>query len=228
MKIISIIPVRGGSKGIPRKNLIKINKKSLLEYTVTASQKSKLIDRTIVCTEDKGIARVAKRLKSEVVNRPKRLATDIILAEPSIEFVLNYLKEENYIPDIIVFLQNTSPLRNEKDIDGAINMIKKGYDSVISGFKIHTYSWIQKKNTIKPLNYNFKKRGQRQNDEFEILQENGAMFITTYNSFMKSKNRISGKIGFYRMPIERSYNIDTPEDLKDMRNFLKEYSKVNK
>lgn len=222
MKIISIIPVRGGSKGIPRKNLVKICGKTMLEYSINASQKSKLVNRTIVCTEDKKIARVAKKLKSEIIMRPKNLATDEMLAEPSIELVLNELKEkENFIPDLIVFLQNTSPLRNAKDIDGGIKMIKKGFDSVISGFSIHTYLWTQNKKTIRPLNYDFNKRGQRQDDGFEILQENGAMFISTYKAFIQSKRRISGKIGFYKMPLERSYNIDTLEDLKDLRSFLK-------
>lgn len=222
MKIISVIPVRGGSKRIPRKNLVKICGKTMLEYSINASQKSKLVNRTIVCTEDKKIARVAKKLKSEIIMRPKNLATDEMLAEPSIELVLNELKEkENFIPDLIVFLQNTSPLRNAKDIDGGIKMIKKGFDSVISGFSIHTYLWTQNKKTIRPLNYDFNKRGQRQDDGFEILQENGAMFISTYKAFIQSKRRISGKIGFYKMPLERSYNIDTLEDLKDLRSFLK-------
>ena len=222
MKIISIIPVRGNSKGIPRKNLVNICGKTMLEYSINASQKSKLVNRTIVCTEDKEIARVAKKLKSEIIMRPKNLATDKILAEPSIELVLNQLKEkEDFIPDLIVFLQNTSPLRNAEDIDGGIKMIKKGFDSVISGFSIHTYLWKQNKKIIRPLNYDFNKRGQRQDDGFEILQENGAMFISTYKAFIQSKTRISGKIGFYKMPLERSYNIDTLEDLKDLRNYLK-------
>ncbi len=222
MKIISVIPVRGGSKGIPRKNLVKICGKTMLEYSINASQKSKLVNRTIVCTEDKKIARVAKKLKSEIIMRPKNLATDEMLAEPSIELVLNELKEkENFIPDLIVFLQNTSPLRNAKDIDGGIKMIKKGFDSVISGFSIHTYLWTQNKKTIRPLNHDFTKRRSRQTDRFEILQENGAMFISTYKAFIQSKRRISGKIGFYKMPLERSYNIDTLEDLKDLRSFLK-------
>ena len=92
---------------------------------------------------------------------------------------------------------------------------------MISGFSIHTYLWTQYKKTIRPLNYDFNKRGQRQDDGFEILQENGAMFISTYKAFIQSKRRISGKIGFYKMPLERSYNIDTLEDLKDLRSFLK-------
>ena len=184
--------------------------------------KTKCDDDTAAHLVKSKIAELAKELKSEVIMRPKNLATDEILAEPSIELVLNELKErENFVPDIIVFLQNTSPLRNAKDIDGGIKMIRNGFDSVISGFSIHTYFWIQNKKTIKPLNYNFKKRGQRQDDDFEILQENGAMFISTYKAFIQSKRRISGKIGFYKMPLERSYNIDTLEDLKDLRSFLK-------
>lgn len=222
MKVLSIIPARGGSKRIPRKNLIKINGKSMLEYTVTSSLNSKLVDRTIVCTEDNEIAREAMRIGSEVVIRPPELATDTILAEQSIQFVLGKLKnDEGYVPDIILLLQNTSPLRNATDIDGAIKTLLQGFDSVLTGFSIHTYFWKQCKKTIKPLNYNIKKRPKKQKEREKILQENGALFATTYSAFMKSKCRISGRIGFYRMPIDRSYNIDTPEDLKELRKYFK-------
>ena len=121
MEILSIIPARGGSKGIPLKNIIKINKKPLLYYTINASLKSKLVTRTIVSTDHEKISKIAKSLGAEVIKRPKKLANDHIALEPSISQILDHLKKtENYKPDIILILQNTSPLRNSKHVDEAL------------------------------------------------------------------------------------------------------------
>jgi N-acylneuraminate cytidylyltransferase len=222
MEILSIIPARGGSKGIPLKNIVLINKKPLLYYTVKASLKSKLVTRTIVSTDDEHISKVAKALGSEVIKRPKKLANDHISLEPSISQILDHLKKiENYKPDIILILQNTSPLRNSKHIDEALTLLKKrNYDSVLSGFSYYTFLWKKRKDsTVKPLNYNPRKRPNHQKMD-EQLYENGALFATTYDAFKKSGCRISGRIGFYKMPIELSYNIDTFDDLEDVKRIM--------
>ena len=126
MKVLSIIPARGGSKGIPLKNLVLLNQKPLLYYTVIASLKSKIINKTVVSTDNKKIGKVALKLGAEVVYRPKKLATDTTALEPVIEHVLNYLnRHQNYTPDIIVILQNTSPLRTAKHIDEALTLMRK-------------------------------------------------------------------------------------------------------
>lgn len=224
MKILSIIPARGGSKGIPLKNLAQINGKSLLYYTITASLNSKFINRTIVSTDHKKIANEARKFGAEIVMRPKNLANDTVSLEPVIMHVLEHLQQtECYIPDVIILLQNTSPLRTAKHVDAALTlMIKRKYDSILSGFLIHTFLWKYKQNkTIKPLSYDPKKRPNRQNMS-EQLFENGAIFATKYNSFIKSKCRISGKIGFYKMPLELSYNVDNPNDLSDIVKIFKE------
>ncbi len=222
MEVLSIIPARGGSKGIPSKNIVKINNKPLLYYTVDASLKSKFVNRTIVSTDDKKIKKVALSLGTEVIVRPKKLANDTIGLEPTINHVLEYLKtNENYTPDIILILQNTSPLRNSTHIDEALTLFKnKKYDSMLSGFSYYTFLWKKKKDSsIKPLSYDPNKRPNHQKMD-EQLYENGAFFITTLNAFKKSKCRISGKIGFYKMPIELSYNIDTIEDLNDVKRIM--------
>ena len=99
-------------------------------------------------------------------------------------------------------------------------MKKENYDSILSGFSIHTFLWKKTKNTIMPIDYNPKQRPNRQKMD-EQLFENGAIFATKTNNFIKSKSRISGKIGFYTMPLESSYNIDSYADLKLIRRFLK-------
>ena len=113
MKILAIIPSRGGSVEIPLKNIIRINKKPLQFYTISAALESKLITRTIVSTDDDRIARRAISLGAEVMKRPQKFATNDALIEPAIRQILKNLeKKEKYIPDIVVLLQNTSPLRN--------------------------------------------------------------------------------------------------------------------
>ena len=222
MKVLSIIPARGGSKGIPLKNLVMLNRKPLLYYTVTASLKSKIINKTVVSTDNKKISKIALKLGAEVIYRPTKLATDTTSLEPVIEHVLNYLNvHQGYNPEIIVILQNTSPLRTAKHIDEALTLMKRqNYDSILSGFSIHTFLWKQSKKTITPLDYNPKKRPNRQNIH-EQLFENGAIFATKTRCFIKNNCRISGKIGFYKMPLENSYNVDSYDDLRSIRKFLK-------
>jgi len=99
-------------------------------------------------------------------------------------------------------------------------MKKKKYDSILSGFSIHTFLWKQFKNSIKPLDYDPKRRPIRQKSG-EQLFENGAIFATKTNCFTKSNCRISGKIGFYKMPLESSYNIDSYDDLRSIKKFFK-------
>lgn len=221
MKVLSIIPARGGSKAIPLKNLVRINHKPLLYYTVTASLRSKFVTRTIVSTDHPKIVKVAKSLGAEVIKRPKEFSGDTSSVELSLEHVVNHLKEtENYIPNIIVLLQNTSPLRNSKHIDEALKLMKKeNYDSIISGFSTHTFFWEKYKKWIKPVNYDPLRRPNRQ-ELPEQFFENGAIFATKYKNFIKSHCRISGKIGFYKMPLELSYNIDTLEDLNSLKKFF--------
>ena len=222
MEILAIIPARGGSKGIPFKNIIKIEKKPLLYYTVNAALKSKLITRTIVSTDNEKISKIAKFYGSEVIKRPEKLSDDKIGLEPAINHVLDSLKEqENYVPKLIIILQNTSPLRNSYHIDGALKLlIKNKFDSVLSGFSYYSFLWNYKKNdSVKSVSYDPKKRPNHQNMK-EQLYENGALFASTLDAFKRSNCRISGKIGFYKMPIELSYNIDTFDDLKDVKRMM--------
>lgn len=222
MDILSIIPARGGSKGIKLKNLKTLNGNPLLFYSINASKKSKLISRTIVSTDHPKILKYAQKLGSEVINRPKRLSTDKSQIESTIKYCLDFLKmTENYSPDLIILLQNTSPLRTNNHIDEALQLfLNSKYDSMLSGYVSHSFIWKIKNNIAIPINYNPKKRPNRQefNDQFI---ENGAIYITKFSAFEKSQCRISGKIGFYEMPKELSIDIDNKSDLLEANQKLK-------
>ena len=123
-RIIAIIPARGGSKGIPRKNLRLMAGDPLLVHTIRHAQKATLVQRVIVTTEDQDIAEVAKAAGAELVIRPMALATDDSPSELALLHVLEKLElDEKYYADVIVFLQCTSPLRSSDDIDRAIEKL---------------------------------------------------------------------------------------------------------
>lgn len=128
--ILGITPVRGGSKGIPRKNIKEIAGKPLVAWTIESARNSRLLDKYVVSTEDEEIAGVVKKYGAEVLSRPPELATD----EASTLSVLQYVIEQ--IPcDIVVVIQATSPIRHEGLIDECIKeFLDNGYDSLATGF----------------------------------------------------------------------------------------------
>jgi CMP-N,N'-diacetyllegionaminic acid synthase len=222
MDILGIIPARGGSKGIYMKNLVKLNKKPLLDYSINSSLNSKFITKTIVSTDNKKIASYSKKLKAEIILRPKKLASDNSKIESTIDHSLNYLqKNYNYVPDLIVLLQNTSPFRTSKHIDDAITFyLKNNFDSLLSAYASHKFLWKIQDKTYSSINYNPQKRPNRQDINNQFI-ENGAIYITKYNLFKKIKCRISGKIGIFKMLEEDSLDIDTPFDLLHAQLILK-------
>jgi len=126
--ILAIIPARGGSKRLPKKNVRILRGKPLIFYTIDTANKSKYLDRVIVSTDDKKIAEISAKYGAEVIERPKKLARDDSPIIDAIFHVLNKIEA-----DIVVLLQPTSPLRTAKDIDEAINLfIDNKCDSVIS------------------------------------------------------------------------------------------------
>ncbi|OGZ35141.1 MAG: hypothetical protein A2V60_01455, partial [Candidatus Portnoybacteria bacterium RIFCSPHIGHO2_01_FULL_39_19] len=189
-KILAIIPARGGSKGIPKKNIRLLTNKPLIAYTIEAALKSKLLDRVIVSTEDKEIKEISKRYKAEVVKRPKKLSGDTTPMQSVLEHIISYLKKHgNYKPNIIVLLQPTSPLRAAHHIDEAINkFLEEKYDSLLSVCPSHAFIWKINRSTAICINYDFKKRTRKQarrQDRKPEYKENGAIYITKYENFIK-------------------------------------------
>jgi len=214
LKIIAIIPARGGSKGIPKKNITPINGKPLISYTIEQCKSTNKIDRIIVSTDDKEIKDVSIGYGAEVIERPTEISGDTASSESAITHTLKILKKQGYITDIVVFLQCTSPIRRKDDISNAIKLlINKKYDSVFSATENYPFIWIKKNGEIKPLNEQYaKKRPIRQDREPEYI-ENGSIYVFRNKIFEKSNNRICGKIGIYPMPYEYSFEIDTDFDL---------------
>jgi CMP-N,N'-diacetyllegionaminic acid synthase len=225
-KIIAIIPARGGSKGLPGKNVRELNGKPLIYYTIREALESKFLDRIIVSTEDKEIMELARAYGAEVIIRPVELAMDDTPSLPVFQHTIQYLEEvKDYHPDVIVILQPTSPLRTVDDIDGAIRkFLETDCDSVVSVCKVeHPPHWTYflKGDRLEPVIKGGEKITRRQ-DAPEVYRSSGAVYVTHRDVIMK-QNRIWGNdTRAFIIPPERSIDIDTEVDLKVAEVLIKE------
>lgn len=223
-RVHSIILARGGSKGIKNKNLILINKKPLIYWSIKNCLKSKKISSTWVSSDNKKILNLAKKFGAKIIIRPKYLASDKANSDDAWLHAVKHIEKTNKI-DIILGVQPTSPVRSEFDFDNAIRkFIKKKYSSMFSAGNFETFfTWKNEKNKTIP-NYNLKQRPRRQEIKKTIL-ENGSFYIFDKQNFLKSRNRLFGKIGFYLMQKYRGFQIDNLEDVKFINTIFKTYIK---
>ena len=193
MKVISVIPARGGSKGIPLKNIVSLNGEPLISYTIEASKQSN-VDETWVSTDSPEIASVALECGAKIIERPSDISTDTSQSE---EALLHMARETEF--DVMVFIQPTSPLIISKDVNKGIKMMTN-YDSVLSVTENNQLSWSNNN----PL-YDISNRKRRQ-DSSQSYLETGGIFITTKLGLIKSQNRLNGKIGLLKLPKIRSFD----------------------
>ena len=215
MKIISIIPARGGSKRIFRKNLKKLDAKPLITYTINEALKLKKINEVIVSTDDNEIAKISKELGANVILRPKELAEDDSPVIKAVIHVMEQLKEKYDQSTLIILLQPTSPLRTKDDIEKCIDLFfNNECESVLSICELsHPPEWNLKikRGFLKPLHgyINFEKRTQ---DCEKVFIANGAIFIATLETLQRYNSFLTKKTIPYVMPIERSIDIDNEID----------------
>jgi CMP-N,N'-diacetyllegionaminic acid synthase len=219
-KILAIIPARGGSKGIPRKNIKELTGKPLIVYSIEAALKSKYINKIVVSTEDEEIAEISKKYGAEVIKRPRELAKDSSSIIDVLKHVLEKLREkENYNPDIIVLLQPTSPLRTVKTIDSAILIFRdkfEYYDSLIPLYLIEGKIGIIMRERYIP-NYIL---GSRRQDIEPIYRECGTIFIFKPDLIKNGEMFGEKTLPFVIKKYKESIDIDTTDDLKIAEFFM--------
>jgi N-acylneuraminate cytidylyltransferase len=216
MEICSIIPARSGSKGIPRKNLQIVAGKELIAYMIEASKKTKHINRVIVSTDDTEIKKVSENYGAEVIMRPAEISGDSASSESALLHVLKYLQHhEDYMPDITVFLQCTSPLTTAEDIDNTIeSLLRDKADTAFSVTPFHYYLWEKdEEGNAVGVNHDKSKRLLRQQQKPQYL-ETGAVYVMLTKQFLGKKHRFFGKISMYNVPSERVLEIDEPADVE--------------
>ncbi len=215
---VAIIPARGGSKSIPRKNIRLLNGKPLVYYAIKEAQHSRYVHRVFVSTEDREIAEIAKGYGAEVIPRPVELAQDDTPSLPVYRQVIKYLEDmENSYPDVVVLLQPTSPLRKVEDIDGAIEkFLHTNCDSIVSVCEVeHPPHWMYtlEGDRLKPIIEGGETITRRQNAP-KVYRLNGAICVTRSQFIMNQNTVVGHNTGAYIMSTERSVDIDTELDFR--------------
>ena len=207
MKIVSLIPARKGSKGIKNKNLVDLCGNPLIYYSIHASKNS-LVQETWVSSDSDEILNVSKNLGAQTIKRPSQFSSDDASSESAL---IHFAEQINF--DILVFIQCTVPLIKSKDINEGIEKMRV-FDSIVSVSETHQMFW----DSNGPL-YDINNRSRRQNSIKKYI-ETGSFFITSKEKLLKSKNRLSGNIGFVEIPKHRSFDIDDHNDLKIVKTII--------
>lgn len=221
MTNIAFIPVRGGSKSIPLKNIKLLAGKPLVYWTAKAANDAKCIDKVIIATDSKEIKLAVESLglqKVSIYDRDPKNAQDASSTE---SVMLEYINNQKLLDEDYFFLiQATSPLLESKHIDGMYNqLLTQKADSVLSCVRNKRFFWSE---DGKSLNYNYRSRPRRQ-DFVGLMMENGACYINSVRNIKKDQNRLSGKIAVYEMPEYTAVEIDEPDDFLVIEKLMEKY-----
>lgn len=211
-KVVCIIPARGGSKGIPHKNIRPLGGKPLIVHTIEAALGAAGVDEVYVSTDDKAIAGTSLGCGGKVIHRPPELAGDTASSESALRHAQDALESGGVDLDLVVFLQCTSPFRTSGDIERAIAMLRaEGADSLLSVVPSHKFLWEVRNGEAVSINYDYRNRPRRQ-DMTPQYAENGSIYIYKPWVLRDLGNRLGGKVAMFVMREEQALDIDTEED----------------
>ncbi len=204
--VLCVIPARGGSKGLPSKNLLPLAGRPLLVHTIRHAQEAGL--DPWVSTDSRSIANVALATEANVIERPEHLSGDFVESERAVEHVLEATGTN---PDLVVMLQCTNPIRDPEDIPGAMLLMEE-YDSVLSVVEMQQFVWNDDDRGAWASNYNpVAQRPMRQQVNQYI--ENGSIYVFRPSNLLRTGARLFGRIGLYVMKTWSRFEIDTADDL---------------
>ena len=218
MRTIAFIPVRGGSKSIPLKNIKPLCGKPLVLWSVEALEACRQVDEIVVATDSDAIAETVCGVnygKTKVYRRLAQNATDTATTE---SVMLEYINQAELAPETVFMLvQATSPLTQTIHFTEALKRYAtEGFDSMLSCVLSKRFFWNADGT---PANYDYLHRPRRQ-DFNGMLMENGAFYISTVGNIIKSGNRLGGRIGLYEMPAYTALEIDEPDDWMLMEGLM--------
>lgn len=217
MRILGLIPARGGSKGVPRKNVRLLNGQPLIAHTIIPAHASMRLDHVVVSTDDEEIASVAEQFDARVVMRPAALAEDQTPMLPVALHVLDTLADEGNKYDILVLLQCTCPFRSSADIDAALALFDtEDCDAVIGvqevGDAHPARMYRLDKRLLEPLDCKWEKANRQ--DLPPVYHRNGVIYAIRCEALRREQTFFAAKSRPYIMPRERSINIDEEFDFQ--------------
>jgi N-acylneuraminate cytidylyltransferase len=220
--VIAIIPARGGSQRIPRKNLIRVAGRPMLSHTIDHARKASCLSSIYVSTDDDEIAVLAQQSGAEVIRRPADLSTAVAASESALLHVLDSRRERGLEdPALVVFLQCTSPVRRHDDIDRAVDtLIADDADSLFSAHRDAAFVWQHINGKLQSITYDYQNRGRSQDRPPQFI-ENGSLWVFKPWVLRQFGNRLGGRISVYEMDYFCSFDIDTLDQLEIVENILR-------
>ena len=214
-KFLIVVPARGGSKGVPRKNLRTVGGLPLIEWSIRSGQESHHSKTVVVSTDDDEIAQIATLAGALVVSRPAHLATDTSQTELTMAHALDVISDADSYSHIVL-LQPTTPIRRVGLVNQAIEtMLGDGSDSLVGVVANSPFIWKGSTSDASPQ-YNVAQRPMRQSFVASDLsyRETGNIYITTVDAFRKSGCRVSGKTSLFVLNEDEGLDIDTEFDIE--------------
>ena len=211
--VVAIIPARGGSKGVPRKNLQLVGGVPLIGRTIQSCLASEAIDQIWVSTDDAEIASVAEAFGAGVLMRPAELATDEASSESALIHAVNELNLIGVNPAVVAFLQTTSAFIDSSALAKAVRrVLNKECDSIFSGFETFAFVWRESDDGAVGVNHDHSFRPRRQDRE-PHFQETGAFYVFETKGFMQSEFRFFGKVEVEKVSESFAVDVDSPQEL---------------
>ena len=223
-KTLAVIAARGGSKGIPHKNLLDLCGKPLIAWTVEQARAARGVDVVAVSSDSDNILAAAEAAGAVGVRRPDDISGDLASSESAWLHALEAIDARLGRFERIVALQATSPIRESVDIERALETFDREHlDSLLSVCEVEDYfNWRIGTNGPEPINYDFRNRRMRQQIEKRYL-ENGSFYVLIPSLLREQNNRLGGKIGFHIMERHKMFQIDRPEDVKLCAAIMRSY-----
>ncbi len=212
---VAIIPARGGSKGIPNKNILEVGGKPLIAWSIEHAKNANSIDSVWVTSDSDKILDIAKTYGAQPIKRPEELSSDTASSESAwihaIEFIQTKAEEKI---NFVFGLQPTSPLRESKDFDNALSLLEReNYDSLFSSNEIQDmFIWEKENDTHVGVNHDYKNRKRRQLIKPRFV-ENGSFYIFKPEGMKENNNRLYGRIGTFPMDAWKRFQIDSHDEL---------------
>jgi CMP-N-acetylneuraminic acid synthetase len=216
---VAVIPARGGSRGIPRKNLLEVGGVPLVVRAIRACTLSRRLDQVVVSTDDPAIAELARAEGATVVMRPAELATDTATSESAVRHALDELREYGWdYPARTLLVQCTSPFIASADLDRLVETLSSGdADSCFLAAPSHRFLWrIDARGAARPVNHDMDHRRPRQELEPEFV-ETGAAYGFRTEGFLSANSRFFGRVVLVEVDADGALEIDEPADLEAAR-----------
>lgn len=213
-RIVAIVLARGGSRAVPKKNLVSIGGRPLLEHTLKRALAAPEVAEVYVSTDSPEIAKVAAGMGATVIERPPELCTDTASSESGLLHCLDQIRAGGADdPELVVFLQPTSPLRSAEHITEALALFDaENADSLFSAGPLQGLAWRVEGDELIPVSYHPQRRVPRQQAP-EYLAENGSIYIFKPWVLRREGCRLGGRIAVFRMAAQDSFEVDERDDV---------------